>query len=47
MESSGCDAAKGFASPRTTKVLMEKSNMQTDIEILETRETPMILWGWK
>ena len=45
MESSGYDAAKGFASPDTQQAICGDLTMQTDIEILETRETPMILWG--
>jgi hypothetical protein len=47
VESSGYDAAKGFASPNTQPSFRGDLTMQTDIEILETRETPMILWGWR
>lgn len=44
MGSFGYDAVKGFAVPDHYRANMEV-DMQTDIEILETRETPCILWG--
>jgi hypothetical protein len=43
MGSFGFDAVKGFAVPYHCHTNMEV-DMQTDIEILETRETPVILW---